>query len=80
MPETQPEETSISDYPFARLQGGNRVITMKDRLSNINLALGLIGTVLGILSSVLVILSMTRPDLFKKILDNLFPGLEEAGH
>lgn len=53
---------------------------MKDRLSSINLALGLIGTVLGIISSVLVILSMTRPDLFKKILDNLFPGLEEIGH
>lgn len=80
MPETQPEETNISDYPFAGLQGGNRVVTMKDQIGSINLVLGLIGTVLGITSSVLVILSITRPDLLKRVLDNLFPGLEEIGH
>lgn len=53
---------------------------MKDQISSINLLLGLIGTILGITSSVLVILSITRPDLLKRVLDNLFPGLEEAGH
>lgn len=53
---------------------------MKDQVSSINLVLGLIGTILGITSSVLVILSITRPDLLKRVLDNLFPGLEEAGH
>lgn len=78
MPEESPE-TQVSEYPFARIQGGNRVVTMKDRVGSINLFLGLIGTVLGITSSVLVILSITRPDLLKKMLDNLFPGLEEIG-
>ena len=53
---------------------------MKNQIGSINLVLGLIGTVLGITSSVLVILSITRPDLLKRILDNLFPGLEEIGH
>ena len=53
---------------------------MKDQVSALNLVLGLIGTILGITSSVLVILSITRPDLLKRVLDNLFPGLEEAGH
>jgi hypothetical protein len=55
-------------------------MTMKDHLSNVNLALGLIGAVLGIITSVLVILSMVRPDLYKKLLGYCFPGLEEASH
>ena len=80
MRQEQPEETALSEYPFARLQSGNKVTTMKDHLSSINLALGLIGTILGIFTSVLVILSMVRPDLYKKLLDQLFPGLEEIGH
>ena len=53
---------------------------MKNQISALNLALGFIGTVLGITSSILVILSITRPDLLKRVLDNLFPGLEEIGH
>ena len=50
---------------------------MKDRVITINLALGLIGALLGITSSVLVILSLTRPDLLKKVVDTVFPGLEQ---
>jgi hypothetical protein len=77
MAKAQPEESDFSQYPLTPISGGSRSITMKDRLSTVNLTLGFIGTILGIFSSILVILSITRPDLLKRLLDRFFPGLEE---
>ena len=62
-------------YSLSRPQVGSRP-TITTHISNVNLVLGLVGGILGIIVAVLTILSMMRPDLFKRLLDRLFPELE----
>ncbi len=75
MPEESPMETRGSLYSLARPQSGSRP-AITTHVNNVNLVLGLVGGILGIVVAVLTIIEMLRPDLFKKLLDRLFPGLE----
>ncbi len=67
----------VSENAFAHFHGGSKGIAMKEHINTLNITLGLIATILGIIASIIAILSMTRPDLLKKLLDKLFPNLEE---
>jgi len=70
-----PIESRTALYPLSRPQSGSRT-PITTHASNVNLMLGLIGGILGIIVAVLTIIEMMRPDLFKKMLDTLFPEFE----
>lgn len=78
MIEQRSAENAVSEFPFAHFHGGSKGTNMKNHINTINITLGLIATILGIIASILAIVSMTRPDLFKKMLDKMFPELETS--